>query len=75
MRKDTSGKIWFVDHFQNAQVNEYFQNDGNLWRKKSTRTAVIVHPERYTGRWFYFSNRETVERQYFPKTVKINSKG
>jgi len=72
MRKDTTGKIWFVDYFGNAQVNEYLHHNGTLWRKRSTRTAIIVHPKRHSGAWFYFGQKEIVERHYLPNRVKLS---
>ena len=66
MRKDANGKIWKADYFQNVQVNEYFQCNGNTWRKRSTRTAVIASPERHAGTWFYFGKCEVVERHVTP---------
>jgi len=66
MRKDSTGKIWQVSYFKDCQVNQYFWNNGSLWRKRSTRTAVTVRPERYAGSWFYFGQSETIETQYTP---------
>ena len=61
MRKDASGDIWQVARFEDVEVGVVFQNGGNIWRKKSSRTAVMVSPERYAGTWFYFKQYETVE--------------
>ena len=66
MRQDSTGKIWQPAYFKTLQVNEYFHHGGNFWRKRSGRTAVMVRPEIYAGKWFYFKQSEAVERQFVP---------
>lgn len=66
LRQTSDGKLWEVSYFRKLQVNEYFRCNGNLWRKRSTRTAVMVKPEEYAGTWFYFEGRQVVERQWSP---------
>lgn len=45
-------------YFGELPVTTTFSLNGNLWRKRSTRTAEIVKPEHLAGTWFYFGNRE-----------------
>ena len=40
--------------FEGLKVGTKFSYNGNLWLKRSTRTAEIVKPDDYAGRWFYF---------------------
>ena len=61
MRTDVKGDIWQVARFEDVEVGGIFQNGGNKWRKRSSRTAVIISPERYAWTWFYFNRHETVE--------------
>lgn len=61
MRKDISGKILMVTRFECVAIGEEYHNGGNVWRKRSTRTGVVIAPERYASTWFYFAQHETVE--------------
>ena len=40
--------------FEGLKVGTKFSYNGNLWLKRSTRTAEIVKPEEHAGVWFYF---------------------
>jgi hypothetical protein len=46
--------------FEDLKVGRTFEKNGNLWVKKSTRTASIIEPAEYSGRWFYFKNHDLV---------------
>ena len=50
----------YSTQFERLPVNTTFSKNGNKWRKRSTRTAVIVKPIEYSGIWFYFGNNEQV---------------
>jgi len=45
--------------FYDVQQNEIFSFGGNLWIKRTTRTAEIFWPA-FLERRFYFSKAETV---------------
>jgi hypothetical protein len=45
--------------FDQVKIGGFFERNGNLWRKRSTRTAVIVKPDHLAGSWFYFGASET----------------
>jgi hypothetical protein len=45
--------------FSEIRVGQLFTENGNTYRKRSTRTAEIVEPELFAGRWFYFRPYET----------------
>ena len=64
MRKDSSGATWRVVQFADVPVGCVFKSNGNAWRKRSTRTAVMVSPSRYAGQWFYFNWYETAKIEY-----------
>ena len=51
----------YLAQFERVKIGALFSQDGNCYRKRSRRTADLTSPERYAGRWFYFSQRETVE--------------
>lgn len=51
----------YLTQFERVRVGCLFSKGGNLWLKRSTRTAEIHKPEIYAGLWFYFSQREPVE--------------
>ena len=46
--------------FEDLKVGRTFEQGGNIWIKKSTRTASIIYPAEYSGRWFYFKNHDLV---------------
>ena len=46
--------------FEDLKVGRTFEKDGNLWVKKSTRTAGIIYPAEHYGRWFYFKHHDLV---------------
>lgn len=46
--------------FSSLAVAAVFHFNGNVWVKKSTRTAEITEPVRFVGRWFYFSGSDMV---------------
>ena len=46
--------------FEDVEAGSEFEMGGNLWVKQSTRTARIVKPVEYSGRWFYFSKRDKI---------------
>jgi len=46
--------------FEDLKVGRKFEQGGNIWIKKSTRTASIIYPAEYSGRWFYFKNHDLV---------------
>ncbi len=48
--------------FSQVNIGGTFTYNGNLWLKKSSRTAEISRPKRYSGRWFYFSGSDVVDR-------------
>ena len=43
-------------YFYELNINDKFMFNGNLWIKKSTRTAYLPQ---YNNRIFYFSKKET----------------
>ena len=51
----------YLTQFERVKVGANFSKGGNLWTKRSTKTAGIVRPEEYAGAWFYFTQREPVE--------------
>ena len=53
-------KFKYQTQFERLPVNTIFSLNGNSWFKKSTRTASIVEPIEYSGRWFYFGKNELV---------------
>ena len=44
--------------FEDLRVSETFSYNGNIWRKRSKRTAEIVKPEEHAGVWFYFGRKD-----------------
>ena len=64
MRVDSKGTIWRTGYFHQVTVGETFHCNGNVWRKRSSRTAVMVRPVEYAGKWFYFRQNELLEREY-----------
>ena len=46
--------------FEDLKVGRTFEKGGNIWIKKSTRTASIIYPAEYSGLWFYFTNHDLV---------------
>lgn len=46
--------------FERIKIGKNFSKNGNLYKKRSTRTAEIVSPTEYAGQWFYFSNKDQV---------------
>jgi len=46
--------------FKQLQVGGNFHLNGNWYRKRSTRTAEIIRPERFQDTWFYFSSNESI---------------
>jgi hypothetical protein len=44
--------------FEELPLKTLFVKDGNLWKKRSLRTAEIVKPIEFSSRWFYFSKRD-----------------
>ena len=61
MRIDAGGTIWQVSYFKRASVGDLFWCNGNKWRKRSNKTAEIVWPESYAGKWFYFRQSDVCE--------------
>ena len=51
----------YLTQFERVKVGAHFSKNGNLWLKRSTRTAEIKKPIQYNGKWFYFSQREPIE--------------
>lgn len=61
--------------FQSIPVNSTFDYCGNLYRKRSTRTAVIIKSrsynpaggwaihDDYSGQWGFFANRQAVNQE------------
>ena len=47
-------------HFSKLPLNTQFSLNGNMFKKRSTRTAEIVTPHQYSGTWFYFKSRQLV---------------
>lgn len=45
-------------HFNELPHGAEFSLNGNVWRKQSTRTAVMLKPTEYVGVCSYFGNRE-----------------
>ena len=71
--------------FASVPVGDYFECGGNLYRKRSLRTAVIVASRgcvgsevgtvhrRYAGAWGYFSNLECIDHdpeEWAPRTTR-----
>jgi hypothetical protein len=54
-------------YFFEVKKGDYFERGGNLWLKKSTRTAEIIasktgatiHKD-FSGKWFHFSRFDSV---------------
>jgi len=46
--------------FKAVMVGAEFNSNGNKWLKRSTRTAVLLEPIAYAGKWFYFSMAQRV---------------
>lgn len=46
--------------FKAVMVGSEFNSNGNKWLKRSTRTAVLLEPIAYAGKWFYFSMAQRV---------------
>lgn len=44
-------------YFKELPTNTRFSLNGNVYFKRSTRTAEIVEPGAYKGSWFYFTDR------------------
>jgi len=57
---DYSAKSGYRMLFEDIRIGRKFERNGNLWIKKSTRTASIIYPAEYSGRWFYFKNHDLV---------------
>jgi hypothetical protein len=51
------------DDFGEVPINTVFVMGGNVWRKRSTRTAEIVEPVRLKG-IFYFDKSDLVKTVY-----------
>lgn len=45
--------------FASLNIGDTFESGGNLWTKRSTRTATGIWPA-YLPEWMYFSKAETV---------------
>ena len=43
--------------FQALKIGVTFFRNGNTWKKRSTRTAVITNPE-YKNTWFYYGQND-----------------
>ena len=63
MRIDCNGTVWKVAYFKSVPVNSVFRNNGNKWRKVSTRTARAVS-DGIPSRAFYFGQSEVCEIAY-----------
>ena len=50
-------------NFKDLKAGAKFAYGGNLWVKQSTRTARIIKPSDYSGRWFYFGAQDNVQPQ------------
>ena len=50
--------------FTNVSKGARFVFGGNLWIKQSSRTARIIEPTEYSGRWFYFGAQDNVTTQH-----------
>ena len=48
-------------YFVNLNVDSEFKSGGNIWVKRSLKTAEIVKPADYAGKRFYFGLKEVVE--------------
>ena len=46
-------------YFKDAKIGDTFECNGNLWTKKSTRTASGIWPA-YLPAWAYFGGHEVV---------------
>lgn len=64
-----------MKRFSEVWIGEWFESGGNVWRKRSSRTAEIIMSRThdgnkwrinsdYFGKWFYFGKHETVNREY-----------
>lgn len=49
-----------MTNFKDVKAGAKFAFGGNLWVKRSTRTAGIIKPAEYSGRWFYFGATDNV---------------
>jgi hypothetical protein len=49
-----------MTNFKDVKAGAKFAFGGNLWVKQSTRTARIIEPAAYSGRWFYFGATDNV---------------
>ena len=50
-----------MKQFKAIKVKALFNHGGNIWLKRSSRTAEIVKPSRFRGTWFYFGQDEYVK--------------
>jgi hypothetical protein len=50
-------KVYFV----NLNVDSEFKSGGNIWVKRSLKTAEIVKPVDLSGKRFYFGLKEVVQ--------------
>lgn len=51
----------YLVEFERLYQGSEFSHNGNRYFKRSLRTAEIIKPEQYAGKWFYFGMRESVE--------------
>jgi len=57
----TKNTITMKTYFKDIPTDSSFYFGGNQWIKKSKRTAKILKPIQYSGRWFYFSKTDLCE--------------
>lgn len=50
----------YITQFNRLKTGSNFSKNGYKWKKRSTRTAEIVKPVEYKGKWFYFGQNEPV---------------
>jgi len=73
--------------FASVPVGDHFEHGGNLWRKRSMRTAEIIASRgrvgsevgtvhrHYAGAWSYFRNLERVDHdveEWAPRTKRAS---
>ena len=45
-------------YFEDLPIGARFSLNGYEWRKRSSRTSIIIKPEEYSRFWAYFGKRK-----------------
>ena len=63
-----------MNQFKDIAIGEEFDANGNVWRKRSSRTAALVLCRGYTGsRWFLFTPENEGDWFWFGLDERVNS--